>query len=696
MLELLWRWRRFPAAAHAGDAGSTQLHGWTGPVACRRSSVEARGRITSCNAQEPSMSDPGTAATGPQLDAQMLQAALQTAVGAIVIIDEEGIIRSVNPAIEEMFGFSEAELIGRNVSVLMPEPFRSRHDSYIRRHLETGEKRIIGIGRQVMALRKSGAIFPAHLSVSAFEAEGRRYFTGIIHDVSEQRETEVLREQALLHAIFLQLPDALLIVDPHDTITLCNPAVLRVFGYPPEELIGKPAEILYQSRDEYRRLHEMSRAWRQAEPPEPVTMGLVRKSGERFPAEAVISVLRDQNGQFVGFMSLNRDISQQVIQDEALRKSQRMEAIGQLTGGIAHDFNNLLTIITGNHELLEMELHTDEQRDLLARANSAALMGARLTSRLLTFARRRRLEPVVLDLNDQVLSMAELLRRTLGETIALATLLSPRLWPVQADPSEIENAVLNLAINARDAMPAGGKLLLETKNVVLAERDVAREVGVQPGDYVRLSVSDTGVGMSPEVLARVFEPFFTTKEHGKGTGLGLSVIYGFVKQSGGHVTVYSEVGKGTTVNVYLPRVVTAAAPSTANGRERAMARDASETILVVEDNAEVRQVSARRVGNLGYSVIEAESAARAIEVLESGAKVDLIFSDVVMPGGMSGFDLAAWARKNVPSVRVLLTSGFADDVARAGETAAQGLEILRKPYTADELARALRAALDGT
>ena len=297
------------------------------------------------------------------------------------------------------------------------------------------------------------------------------------------------------------------------------------------------------------------------------------------------------------------------MQDQALRKSQRMEAIGQLTGGIAHDFNNLLTIITGNLELLEMEIESDEQRDLLSRANDAALMGARLTNRLLTFARRRRLEPVVLDLNDQVLSMAELLRRTLGETIALSTLLAPRLWSVQADPSEIENAVLNLAINARDAMPAGGKLVLETKNVVLDERDVATEVGVQPGDYVRLSVSDTGVGMSPEVLARVFEPFFTTKEPGKGTGLGLSGLYGFVKQSGGHVTVYSEVGKGTTVNLYLPRVTTGVEAMTTARGERAAAPLAGETILLVEDNAEVRRVSARRVRNLGYTVIEAENAA---------------------------------------------------------------------------------------
>jgi PAS domain S-box-containing protein len=440
----------------------------------------------------------------------------------------------------------------------MPEPFRSRHDGYLRHHLETGERKIIGIGRQVMGRRKSGAIFPIHLSVSAFETEGRRYFTGIIIDLSDtQASSRGLGEAQLIQAIFNYLPDAVLVTDLDGKVMLCNPAVARVFGYAPEELIGQPKSVLYHDPEEYARLRALEA--RLAEQPmlEPKSVRYRRKSGEPFHAETIASLLADERGGFTGLISLNRDISKQVVQDEALRKSQRMEAIGQLTGGIAHDFNNLLTIITGNHELLEMELETEEQRDLLTRANNAALMGARLTGRLLTFARRRRLDPVVLNLNEQVLSMAELLRRTLGESIALGTLLAPRLWSARADPSEVENAVLNLAINSRDAMPAGGKLVIETRNVVLDETDVASEVGAAPGEYVRLSVSDTGVGMAPEVLSRVFEPFFTTQEPGKGTGLGLSVIYGFVKQSEGHVTLYSELGRGTTVNLYLPRAAVA-------------------------------------------------------------------------------------------------------------------------------------------
>jgi PAS domain S-box-containing protein len=643
------------------------------------------------------MHDQDRSGAGQEFGSQMLEAALQTAVGAIVIIDDGGLIRTVNPATQKLFGYSESELIGQNVSVLMPEPFRSRHDGYIRHHLETGERKIIGIGRQVMGRRKSGAIFPMHLSVSTFTADGRGFFTGIVHDLSDQRGAGALREQALFEAIFNHLPDAVLVVDADHKILLCNPTVARVFGYAPEVIIGQGTNILYETLTEYERFRKMEMRLRQQEMLEPVTVHYRRASGEAFPAETVASVLRDADGGFIGLIKLIRDISKQVVQDEALRKSQRMEAIGQLTGGIAHDFNNLLTIITGNHELLEMELKDAEQRDLLARANNAALMGARLTNRLLTFARRRRLEPIVLDLNEQVLAMAELLRRTLGEAIALGTLLAPRLWSVQTDPSEVENAVLNLAINSRDAMPGGGKLVIETANVVLEESDVASEVGGEPGEYVRLSVSDTGAGMSKEVLARAFEPFFTTKGPGKGTGLGLSVIYGFVKQSGGHVTIYSELGRGTTVNVYLPRIATESERKATAKLAAPAAQRTGETILLVEDNPDVRQVTARRLQNLGYLVVEAASGARAVELLSTGAKIDLVFSDVVMPGGMSGFELAQLVKERDPDLPVLLTSGFAEDVARAGEAAASELEILRKPYTGAELARALRRALgDGS
>jgi len=624
----------------------------------------------------------------------MLEAALQTAVEAVVIIDERGIIRTVNPATTTVFGFQTDELVGHNVSTLMPEPFRSRHDGYIRHYLDTGERKIIGTGRHVMARHKSGAIFPVHLAVSAFEHEGARYFTGIIHDLSKRNDAAVLREQTLLQSIFNQLPEAVLVSDHAGTIALCNPAVGRVFGYSPEELIGQTTTLLYKDDAEALRVRALKGGLSDQEFHPPSTVTFRRASGEVFPAETVISLLRGERGESVGFLFLVRDISRQVAQDEALRKSQRLEAIGQLTGGIAHDFNNLLTIITGNHELLEMELEDSEQLDLLSRANNAALMGARLTNRLLTFARRRLLEPAVLDLNEQILGMAEMLGRTLGESIVFGTVLAPGLWSVRADPGEIENAVLNLAINARDAMLGGGRLTIETSNVILDDADVVAEPGLAPGEFVQLSVSDTGTGMSRAVLAQAFEPFFTTKEPGKGTGLGLSVIYGFVRQSGGYVTVSSELGKGTTVKLNLPRATVPPKERTSPAPAESARIGNSERILVVEDNADVRAVTVGRLRKLGYTVTAAENGIEATEILGADARFDLVFSDVVMTG-MSGFELADWMRENTPAIPILLTSGFAEGVSQAGEPASSGLRILRKPYSSTELAGALRRALDG-
>jgi CheY-like chemotaxis protein len=330
------------------------------------------------------------------------------------------------------------------------------------------------------------------------------------------------------------------------------------------------------------------------------------------------------------------------------------------------------------------------QRDLLKRANDAALMGARLTARLLTFARRRPLDEVLVDLNEHVLGMMDLLRRTIGETIRLSASLAPGLWMVRSDLSEIENAVLNLAINARDAMPSGGKLIIETRNVVLDEESGG--VGGRPGPYVRLSVSDTGVGMSPEVLARAFEPFFTTKPAGKGTGLGLSVIYGFARQSGGHVSIYSEVGRGTTVSLYLPCVEDPKVCQLRAQSVKSLKEAASRTILVVEDQAGVREVTMRRLTQLGYEVAEAENAQAAIDVLMSQRTIDLVFSDVVMPGDMTGCDLAEWVRTNRPGLPVVLTSGFAEDVVRARAGPGETTEILRKPYSRDELMQLLGRA----
>ena len=389
---------------------------------------------------------------------------------------------------------------------------------------------------------------------------------------------------------------------------------------------------------------------------------------------------------------LIHDVTAERQQEAILLQAQRMEAVGQLTGGVAHDFNNLLTVILGNIELLEPKLKDDLSQSLAGEAREAAEMGARLTDRLLTFARRQRLETKSLNLNEFALGLTELLRRTIGAPIDLSTSLAPDLWPTMADPAQVENAVLNLVLNARDAMPEGGRLVIETFNATLDDADIASAPGMTPGDYVVLSVADTGHGMPPEVRARAFEPFFTTKAAGKGSGLGLATIYGFARQSGGNVTIYSEVGKGTTVNIYLPRAgertereAATAVPAVDAGR--------GETVLVVEDDDRVRRLTVLRLTELGYRVLEADHGAAALTILSETPDIDIVFSDLVMPGGISGFDLARQVRERYPRTLVILTSGYSAELLNQAEVAELRLKVLRKPYRQAELARAFRAAL---
>jgi len=626
----------------------------------------------------------------------MVEAAIDSAVNAIIIIDEHGVVQKVNPATAKMFGFAHDEMLGQNISILMPEPHRADHDAYIHNYLHTNEKKIIGIGREVEGLRKSGDVFPMHLSVGEFEANGKRYFIGTIHDMSARvaAENESARQRTLFEAIFNNCPDAMIISNAERRIILCNPAATRIFGIGESDMIGQPVGALFANDNAHARFAEIVTCEMPSGFPGGNLISFAHADGTHFPGVAATAEIVRQDGGYVGFLAVVRDVSREVAQDQALRQVQRMEALGQLTGGLAHDFNNLLTIITGNLELLDLDLEGDDQRDLLKRAQDAAHMGARLTDRLLTFARRRPLDAVLINLNDQLLGMMDLLRRSLGETISLASSFAPDLWSVRSDVSEIENAVLNLAINARDAMPGGGELLIETSNVHVADPQMMKELGLAPGDYVRLSVSDTGHGIVPDLLTRVFEPFFTTKEAGRGTGLGLSVIYGFAKQSGGHVTIYSEPGQGTTVNLYLPRAGAGSAAPTREAPEAPQMSAAGEVILVVEDQEPVREVTLKRLTRLGYRVREAESAVAAIEALQAGEQVDLVFSDVVMPGGMTGFDLAEWVRQNRPGLPLLLTSGFSEAVAQNMTNGGKALSILRKPYSGDDLAAAIRNALD--
>ena len=377
-----------------------------------------------------------------------------------------------------------------------------------------------------------------------------------------------------------------------------------------------------------------------------------------------------------------------------LQQAQKMEAIGQLTGGMAHDFNNLLAVILGNLDFLgELPGLPESAQELVQGAAEAALRGAELTRNLLAFARRQPLAPAPAEIAKVVQDAGKLLARTLGGNVVLEVQLGDALWPILIDAAQLESAILNLAVNARDAMPGGGKLTIEARNVTLDPDDCQQNAEAVPGDFVVVTVSDTGTGMPPEIVAKAFDPFFTTKGVG-GTGLGLSMVHGFVRQSGGHTRLYSEFGRGTRIDLYLPRAAAAVAPSTAPALPLERARR-GESVLVVEDNDPLRRLALRRLADLGYQTIEARDAAEALSVLRGATPIDLLFTDMVMPGGMTGRELAEAAQALRPRLKVLFTSGFTAvaPVEHGGPDLGQAL--LTKPYQMATLARRVRAALDG-
>jgi signal transduction histidine kinase len=420
---------------------------------------------------------------------------------------------------------------------------------------------------------------------------------------------------------------------------------------------------------------------------------VVHTSGGRDPVHLMVSgsPLRDAAGAISGAALVYHDVTTSRETERKLQQAQKLDAIGKLTGGVAHDFNNMLTVITGTTETLVAGLAN--QPDLLnvaALIDQAAERCTELIQHLLAFARKQPLQPRNVDINSIIVDVAKLLRPTLGEQIEIASILEKEVTTAHIDPSQLANSLLNMAINARDAMPNGGKLLLETRNVVLDEAYARENEDVRPGPYVMLAVSDTGTGMPAEVRDKVFEPFFTTKEVGKGSGLGLSMVYGFVKQSGGHIKIYSEEGHGTTIKLYLPPA-DGQAETTASAT--AAVAGGSETILVVEDDALVRNFVIAQLHGLGYKTVAAADGRAALAYVESGKSFDLLFTDIVMPGGLTGRQLAEEVAKRRPGTKVLYTSGYTDNAIVHHGRLDQGVLLLTKPYRSSQLARMVRLAL---
>jgi PAS domain S-box-containing protein len=501
---------------------------------------------------------------------------------------------------------------------------------------------------------------------------------------------------------------ALYMLDPNGIVSNWNTGAQRIKGYLASEIVGRHFENFYTPADRAAGVprRALETAFREGKFE---SEGLrVRKDGSTFWASVVINPIRDQTGELIGFAKITRDVTERraaqetlLRAQEQLAQAQKMEGIGQLTGGVAHDFNNLLTVIIGNLESLQRGLTSGAplNPDRMARSVDYAMRGAEraasLTQRLLAFSRRQPLDPKVVDVGRLVTGMSELLRRTLGEQIAIETVLAGGLWRVLVDPNQLEMSILNLAVNARDAMQAGGKLTIETANTLLDEAYAATQSEVVPGQYVVVSITDSGSGMSREVQARAFEPFYTTKDIGQGTGLGLSQVYGFVKQSGGNVKLYSEQGMGTTVKLYLPRQLAddeVAPEPTAD--KHAPRSQSGETILVVEDDHDVRAHSTGILRELGYTVLEAHLAAPGLQLLEQHPEVRLLFTDVGLPGGMNGRQLADAARKLRPDLKVLFTTGYARNAIVHDGRLDPGVSLLTKPFTYAALAAKLSDMLD--
>ena len=488
---------------------------------------------------------------------------------------------------------------------------------------------------------------------------------------------------------------AIFMLDKTGHIVSWNTGAQRIKGYSSAEILGQHFSRFYTEEDRKNGVPQIALATAERTGKYEAEGRRVRNDGSTFVANVVINAIRDGSGNLLGFSKITRDITEKRATEEQLRQAQKMEAVGHLTGGVAHDFNNLLTVIMGNLEHLERILPpVQPSQRIVAAALRGASRAAMLTHRLLAFSRRQPLIPEVLSVNKLVAGMSELMRRTLGEAVLIETVLAGGLWPTLADSNQLENTLINLAINARDAMPEGGKLTIETANTHLDEAYARMHAEVQAGQYVGIVITDTGIGMDAETVSQAFEPFFTTKDIGQGTGLGLSQVYGFIKQSGGHVKLYSEVGEGTTVKLYLPRY---------RGLEDTLGeaievggvpQGRSELVLVVEDDPDVRDYTVEMVSDLGYSVLSAVDGASALRLLDSHREIRLLFTDVGLPGGMNGRQLAEHALRRQPRLKVLYTTGYAPNAIVHQGRLDPGVSVVFKPFTYSDLAAKIRAVLD--
>jgi len=619
---------------------------------------------------------------------RLFSAVVESSSDAIITNALNGTITGWNLAAERVFGYSEQEAVGQHISLVVP-PHRLDEIADLLRRVTKGE-RIDGF--ETVRVHKDGRNVDVSLSLSPLLSANGDIIgvSRIARDITESKQTQsaLSREIEERQRIFETSQDLILVTDSVGNFVQVSPSVAHILGYEPEEMIGHSAVEFIHADDLESTRQEMRAARRGLQ---------VRSFEARYPHKDGNIVTLNWMGSWSEpvrrHFFIGRDLTDKRAAEAQMRQAQKMDAIGQLTGGVAHDFNNILTVITGTIGILgEAVADRPELVSIAKLIDDAAERGAQLTKHLLAFARKQPLQPLEIDINSLILEAAKLLHPTLGEHIEISPKLSDDAWPTLVDPSQLTTAVLNLSLNARDAMPRGGKLTLETDNVHLDQDYASMNSEVVAGDYVMVAVSDTGTGIPAALLEKVFDPFFTTKEVGKGTGLGLSMVFGFVKQSGGHIKIYSEEGHGTTVKIYLPR--SSGQGQTASDLvSSAEVKGGSETVLVVEDDMLVRNYVMTQVASLGYATLEAANATEALKIIDDGAHIDLLFTDVIMPGPMNGRQLVDEALRRRPSLKTLFTSGYTENAILHHGRLDEGVLLLAKPYRKPELARMIRVAL---
>jgi PAS domain S-box-containing protein len=672
-------------------------------------------------------------------DAPLFRSLFEAAPDAMIVVDRQGVIVLTNAHAERLFGYEKGALVGLRVEALLPTALQQAHIAHRARYVSRPRERAMGAGYELTGIRADGQSFPVEIGLSPVAASQGTLYAAAIRDISETQRARQAQERARFDVAMAQMGRRLLEATYHEkavdeipglvATTLDIPATAIILNHPYHPGLRAIAskglsQAVLESLSGNPALLDVACSQTLEADEQPPTQGSIIESlrgicpflsqeyqdaylvplPDRHGPMGVLLALAHQKGCFdrdrQNFLQSVANILAGSIQrgrsEEQLAHSLRLEALGQLTGGIAHDFNNLLTVISGNLQLLEIDLPEDPAtRKTFASASRAVERGAALTRKLLTFSRRQHLLPRAVRTVQLLADLSEMLGRTLGERIVVTAECSNEVPAVYADEGELEAALINLALNARDAMPRGGRLAITARSCNVANTD--GDTGFAPGSYVVFTVTDNGEGIPPEILEHVLEPFFTTKEAGKGSGLGLSMVYGFVKQSGGHFHIESQVGHGTRAELFLPAAASATAEEAATApshRGHETSHHGHETVLVVEDEPEVRRLAVAFLRTLGYIPCEAGDAVTALEHLAKHPDTDLLFTDIVLGGEMTGFELAAKAREQHPRLPVLFTSGY--EYASLGiDTRAFGsFELLRKPYRRGQLGTAARRVLD--